>query len=257
MQSRRYSYLISIAYFGARFKGWAKQTGQATVEGKLERVFRFVLGHDDFTLIGSSRTDSGVSCRGGFVQLFLREKVEFESCLAKLNEHLGGEIRLGSVKETSRDFNLIQSVEKKTYCYFFSDSPDFHPFASSFLTQVFDINSLERMRENASLYVGKRDFRAFCKMSENKKNYTRTILETKVYETEEFLGGFFPEKVFCFEVTGAGFLHHQVRKMVSAVWKFSPGEILERLEQPNADWAAVPTAPAAGLILWETILDLK
>ncbi|WP_332913723.1 tRNA pseudouridine(38-40) synthase TruA [Algoriphagus boritolerans] len=186
MRSRPYSYLFSISYYGARFKGWAKQKGQPTVEGKLERVFRFVLGHEDFRLIGSSRTDSGVSCRQGFVQIFLREEVDFEPILLALNVNLNGEIRLNAVHEIPRDFNLIQSVSQKTYRYYFSDSESFHPFASAFLTSAFQINSLERMQENASLFVGKHDFRVFCRISGDKKDFTREIFEAKVFEIKTF-----------------------------------------------------------------------
>lgn len=256
MLSRPFSYLFSISYYGARFKGWAKQKGQPTLEGKLERVFRYVLGHEDFRLIGSSRTDSGVSCRQGFVQIFLREEMDFEPILAALNLNLNGEIRFNSVRPISRDFNLIHSVKQKTYRYFFSDSESFHPFASAFLTSVSQINSLERMQENASLFVGKHDFRAFCRISGNKIDFTREILEAKVFETEAFSTEFSPEKIYCFEVTGTGFLYHQVRKMVYAIWYFSLEEIKSRLENPTHEWETVPTASANGLVLWETVLDL-
>lgn len=256
MQNRPYSYLFSISYFGARFKGWVPQTGQPTVQGKIEKVLRYVLGHEDFSLIGSSRTDSGVSCRQGFVQIFLREKDDLEALLPAFNNNLGGEIKLNSVREIPRDFNLIQAVKKKTYRYFFSDSEIFHPFAASFLTMVSGINSLTQMQENASLFVGEHDFQAFCKVSENKTDFTREILETKLYLTDDFQGEFFPEKVYCFEVTGTGFLHHQVRKMVYSIWYFPHEEIKERLANPTADWKPVPTASANGLVLWETVLDL-
>jgi tRNA pseudouridine38-40 synthase len=254
MLSRPYSYLFSISYYGARFKGWAKQPGQPTVEGKLERTFRFVLGHDDFSMIGASRTDSGVSCRLGFLQFFLREKVDLESLLPELNHSLNGEIALNSVSEISRDFNLINSVEQKTYRYFFSDSGDYHPFASAFLTNVPTINSLQQMQEIASVFVGVHDFTAFCKTSENKSDYVREVLEAKIYETNEFMGGFFPAKSYCFEVTGTGFLHHQVRKMVSAIWHLSADQVRERLTVPEGQWDQIPTAPPHGLVLWETVL---
>lgn len=256
MRSRPYSYLFSISYFGSRFKGWAKQTSQPTVEGKLERVFRFVLGNDDFSMIGSSRTDSGVSCREGFLQVFLKEKFEFESLLTELNQNLGGEIRLNSVQEIRRDFNLIQSVTQKTYRYFFSDSESFHPFASASLTWVNGINSLNQIQENAALFVGKHDFRAFCKFSGEKTDFTRDILEAKVFEDDSFSSEFFPSKTLCFEVTGRGFLYHQVRKMMHAIWYFSPDQIKERLENSNRSWESVQTASANGLVLWETVLDL-
>lgn len=256
MRSRPFSYLFSISYFGARFKGWAKQTGQATVEGKLERVFRFVLGHDDFSMIGSSRTDSGVSCREGFLQLFVKEKIDFESLLTELNQNFGGEIRFNSVQEIHRDFNLIQSVKQKTYRYFFSDSESFHPFASAFLTSVNGINSLEQMQENAVLFIGQHDFKAFCKASGTKTDFVREVISTRIFESDTFSSEFSPAKSYCFEVTGTGFLYHQVRKMIYAIWYFSPDKIKERLENPEGPWEPVPTASANGLVLWETVLDL-
>ena len=152
-------------------------------------------------------------------------------------------------------FNLIQSVRQKTYRYFFSDSASFHPFASAFLTSVSQINPLEQMQENASLFVGKHDFRAFCRLSGNKADYTREILEAKVFETEAFSTEFSSEKTYCFEVTGTGFLYYQVRKMVYAIWYFSPEEIKSRLENPTHEWETVPTASANGLVLWETVLE--
>lgn len=254
MLSRPHTYLFSISYFGARFKGWAKQKDQPTVEGKLERVIRFVLGHEDFRILGSSRTDAGVSCRSGFVQIFLREKADLEALLSELNANLGGEIRLNSVREIPREFNLIHEVAKKTYRYFFSDSEDFHPFASSLVTAVSKINPLSQMQENASLFVGKHDFRAFCKVSENKTDYVREILEAKIFQTDEFQGEFFPTPIYCFEVTGTGFLHHQVRKMVGAIWYLHAQEISQRLEKPTGNWEQIPPAAANGLVLWETFL---
>lgn len=225
------------------------------MEGKLDRVFRFVLGHEDFSFLGSSRTDSGVSCRLGYVQLFLREKADLRNQVLALNTSLGGEIQLEFVGEVPRSFNLIQAVKQKTYKYFFADSSNFHPFASSFIAAVEGINSFPRLAQNASLFEGSHDFRAFCKISENKTDYIREVLEAKIYLTQDFQGKFFPEKVYCFEVIGTGFLHHQVRKMVHAIWCFSHQEIKERLENPSAEWKPVPTAPANGLILWETVLE--
>lgn len=255
MLSRPYSYLFSISYYGARFKGWAQQKGQPTIEGKIERILRFVLGHEDFRIIGSSRTDSGVSCKSGYVQIFLREKTDLEPLLPILNLNLGGEIKFNSVMEVSRDFNLIQSVQKKTYRYFFSNDSNFHPFASAFIAQVAKVNPLKKMQENASLFIGKHDFKAFCKVSGNKTDFVREVLSAEVYESELFPSEFSPENRYCFEVTGSGFLYHQVRKMVYAVWYFSPDQIKERLENPNASWDPIPTASANGLVLWETVLE--
>ena len=256
MQHKPISYLFSISYFGARFKGWAKQPEQPTVEGKLERVLRFVLEERSFRLIGSSRTDSGVSCRKGFVQLFTEEQIDFEALLETINTHLGGEIRLEGVQPIARDYNLIQSVRQKTYRYFFASLQNFHPFASSFVSAVPFSNSLNQMLELGSLFVGRHNFKAFCQPSATKSSYERSIEAVRVFELNEMNSLYTPTQVFVVEVVGQGFLHHQVRKMVYAIWNWNAEQIQERLEDPESSWAPVPTAPANGLVLWDTVLDL-
>ncbi len=257
MQSKPFSYRFSISYFGARFKGWAKQPEQPTVEGKLERVLRFVLEDRSFTLIGSSRTDAGVSCRKGYLQLFVEEKIAFEDLLQTINAHLGGEIRLDSVQEVPRDFNLIQSVHQKTYRYFFAQPEEFHPFASSFVSAVTFANTLIQMQENGQLFVGRHNFKAFCQSTATKLSYEREVESLSVYEVQDIPSSFAPSQVYGVEVIGKGFLHHQVRKMVYAIWNWNTAQIQERLAHPEKVWPAVPTAPAQGLILWDTVLKLE
>lgn len=257
--TRPFSYLFSISYYGARFKGWAVQPSQPTVQGKLEKVLRFVLGHEDFTVLGSSRTDAGVSCRSGYVQIFLREKSDLEKSLPDLNLHLGGEIKINSVRDIPRDFNLIGSVKKKTYRYYFSNSAEFHPFASAYLTNVPGKLDLEKMKESAQIFVGTHNFKSFCTPSPNKSDYVREILSAEIYLTDEFHGLYFPWEIYCFEVTGNGFLHHQVRIMMNAIWEVGKGgitleELSQRLKNPES-WDKIAPAPANGLVLWETVLD--
>jgi len=48
-----------------------------------------------------------------------------------------------------------------------------------------------------------------------------------------------------------------VRKMVYALWNWNADQIQERLTHPEKDWPAVPTAPAQGLVLWDTVLKLE
>ncbi|MBN3580762.1 tRNA pseudouridine(38-40) synthase TruA [Algoriphagus aestuarii] len=260
MQSRPHSYLFSISYFGARYKGWAPQPNQPTVQRRLERVIRHVLGHEDFSLIGSSRTDSGVSCVRGYVQIFLREKVEMNSLLPELNEHLPQDIQLNSVQEVATNFNLIQSVKQKTYRYYFSISDFFHPFASAFIVNIKEDLNWEGMRKACQLFVGKHNFKGFCRPSENKSDYFREVLSADILSSNEFLGQFFPEKIFYLEITGTGFLHHQVRMMMSAIWQIGKrgmevSEILQRFESPEM-FEKLPPAPANGLVLWETVLGI-
>lgn len=257
MQSRPFSYLFSISYFGARYKGWAPQPNQPTVQRRIERVLGHVLGHTDFSLIGASRTDSGVSCKQGYFQLFLKEEAKLKNFVEELNTFLPEDIHIFEMNEVPFSFNLISSVEEKTYRYYFSKDPKFHPFASALVTMVnFDLD-LGKMSEAAALFEGEHDFWTFCKPSPQKTNYTRTILSAAVYPSEEAFGPFPPSDVYYFEVAGKGFLHHQVRKMMTAIWEVGSGnweisDLQARLEEPRKDWEQIPPAPANGLVLWET-----
>ncbi|MBN3520498.1 tRNA pseudouridine(38-40) synthase TruA [Algoriphagus lutimaris] len=258
MQSRPYSYLFSISYFGARYKGWAPQPNQPTVQRRLERVLRHVLGHEDFSLIGGSRTDSGVSCLGGYAQLFMRESIDMDSLLPQLNEHLPQDIKLNKVQEVPASFNLIQSVQQKIYRYYFSSFLSFHPFASAFMVNVPTKLNWEAMKKACELFIGVHNFKGFCRPSENKTDYHREVISAGIVSSNEFQGQFFPEDIFYFEITGTGFLHHQVRMMMSALWQIGKGEmeiaeILQRFESPEK-FEKLPPAPANGLLLWETVL---
>lgn len=258
MQLRPITYLFTISYFGARFKGWAIQKGQPTIQGKIERVFRYVMGHEDFTIMGGSRTDSGVSCNQGFFQIFLKEEVHWDDLIPALNENLGGEILIHEVRQVERSFNLIQEIQKKTYRYFFARNAD-HAFSSSFVVPVFKDLRLDQMNLAAKAFEGSYDFKAFCTLSDTKSNFTRTINFSDI-RLEKGLGiDFFQDKIYCFEVEGEGFLHHQVRKMMRAIWYVGSGEwsledIQNRLSNPDSDWEKIPAAPAYGLFLWETNL---
>ena len=222
-------------------------------------MLRHVLGHEDFSLIGASRTDSGVSCLGGYVQVFLREKVDMDIILPQLNEYLPQDIQLNSVKDVHASFNLIQSVNQKTYRYYFANVKDFHPFASAFLVNVSEVLNWKMMKEACQLFIGTHDFKAFCKPSENKTDYVREVLSASISTSSEFIGQFFPQEIFYFEITGTGFLHHQVRMMMSAIWQIGKGEmeiseIAQRFESPEK-FDKLPPAAANGLVLWETVLS--
>lgn len=195
---------------------------------------------------------------GGYVQVFLREKVDMYSLLPELNEHLPQDIQLNSVQEVPTNFNLIQSVQRKTYRYYFSNSPEFHPFASAFIVNVSEELNWEKMHEACHLFIGKHDFKGFCKPSENKTDYVRDVLSSEIRTSNEFLGQFFPQEIYYFEISGTGFLHHQVRMMMSAIWQIGKGEmeifeIAKRFESPD-EFEKLPPAPSNGLVLWETVL---
>jgi tRNA pseudouridine38-40 synthase len=188
------------------------------------------------------------------VQVFTKEEVAFETLLESINAHLGGEIRLEWCGAVSRDYNLIQEVSQKTYRYFFAEATGFPPFSSAFVSAVLLSRSLEQMQGNAACFLGRHNFKAFCQPSPTKSTFVREVDAIAVFEATDFPQRDPNMSVFCVEVKGTGFLHHQVRKMAHAIWTMTPQQISARLAKPEADWEPVSTASPNGLILWETRL---
>jgi tRNA pseudouridine38-40 synthase len=252
MQNRPFTYLFSIQYLGLRYHGWQKQPGVKTIQGSLEKAFRYILGHEDFTILGASRTDSGVSCNRGAFELFLKHEVSSD-LVGKINAYLPSDIRILEMKTVSLDFNIIQDVAWKEYHYHFAFGEKFHPFAAGNLTFFEGFPDVELMKEGAKCFVGKYDFRRFCSIDKVTENYVREIFETKI-TNHPFAGqGFIPESAFTFSVKGAGFLRYQVRIMMGALLDLGLGKIsLEELIGAFDSKESGPIAiavPAYGLVL--------
>jgi len=261
MQSKPISYLFEISYFGSRYKGWAPQVNLRTVQRQLERVINYVSDDEDFTLIGSSRTDSGVSCRQGFFQLFFKKEIEISAFAQSLNEFLPPDIRVKAKREVDSKFNLIQSVSSKTYRYYFSDSEQFNALEAAHVAWFQGPLKVSAMKEACTLLMGKNDFKAFCKPNPNKSDYVREIFKMNLSKTQKIETIHFDNPVYVLKVRGSGFLHQQIRKMVTAIVRmgnrsWESKDITERLDKPDMTWEAIPPAPANGLILWETEVDL-
>lgn len=259
MQTRPFSYLIRIQYLGLRYHGWQVQKGVKTVQGTLERVFRHVLGHEDFTVLGSSRTDSGVSCLHGAFVLYLREEPLLAQLLRSANEHLPADIRLLEARRVDRRFNVIRDVAKKKYGYYFSVGAKPHPFQSACLAYAGTELDLGRMREAANCFVGRHDFRRFCTHSKQVDDFVRELYSAELCPVGT-CSPFWPsDSTYVFRVEGSGFLMHQVRRMAAALFMVGRGEIsIDAIQEALTDTACspcCPIAPAQGLVLEEVVFQ--
>ncbi|MFC0262232.1 tRNA pseudouridine(38-40) synthase TruA [Fontibacter flavus] len=253
MQTRPFTYLFYLQYLGLRYSGWQKQKGVKTIQGTLERGIRYVLGHEDFNILGASRTDSGVSCQKGAFELFLRTPLEQVGFLEKVNENLPADIRLLSCLPVSKTFNVIQDIEWKEYHYHMAFGEKFHPFAAANLAYFPGNPDIKIMQEGASLFLGKHDFRKFCSIDKLTDNYQREIFESAIIPHPRAGTGLVPDNALIFKVRGDGFLRYQVRMMVSALVELGLGNIsLSDMNQALHSEECRPLvrhAPANGLIL--------
>ncbi|UCS92948.1 tRNA pseudouridine(38-40) synthase TruA [Echinicola marina] len=262
MKSKPYTYLFRVQYLGFRYHGWQKQPGVKTVQEMLQRAFKGALGIEEFNILGSGRTDTGVSCLNGAFELFSAEPIEdLQKTLKSCNTFLPDDIRLLSAGEVGPQFNVIQDVVEKEYRFYFSYGTKPHPFSAPFTVVFPEKLDVALMREGAKLFEGTRDFRNFCTKPKPETIFKRFIDLAVIDELES------PDSSwelcapnYCFRVRGKGFLRNQVRIMMGALYDLGKGKMkLEELE--NALKGELEIGPISrkalptGLVLYDVIYE--
>lgn len=250
-------YLIHLQFLGFRFHGWQLQKDVKTVQYMLNRTLVTVLGHENFKTLGASRTDSMVSANHHLCQLATEEELDLNEFVEKMNFNLPQDIRILKLENKEKKFNLLNSKKIKTYHYYFTFGAKTHPFIAPLVTNIIDDLDLEKMQKAAELFIGEHNFRQYCYRGNENKIYIRKVFESKIFETNDFQGTFFPEKIYCFKVSGNGFMRNQIRLMMGTLFQLGIGKITidqiqKTLEKENTETRPIGfIAPASGLVLIE------
>ncbi|MBW3470107.1 tRNA pseudouridine synthase A [Arthrospiribacter ruber] len=251
MNTKKNCYLLYIQYLGLRYSGWQRQKGVKTIQGTLERGIRYVLGHEDFNVLGASRTDAGVSCRKGAFELFLKEPLPNIDFLTLLNQNLPTDIKVLELQPIGLEFNIIQDVESKTYAYtfVFGEKPD--PLENPTAGYFPGMPDVDLMKAGAAKLVGKFDFRRFCSVDKVTIDFVREVSAAELVQDASIRDT--KSTTLVFIVSGKGFLRYQVRIMAGALADLGLGKLtLEDFENALIQTEGSPVAiaaPACGLVL--------
>ncbi|WP_305114002.1 tRNA pseudouridine(38-40) synthase TruA [uncultured Adlercreutzia sp.] len=250
---RERSFSCTVGYDGAPFAGFAKQPGQATVQGELEGALALLLRRP-VDVVCAGRTDAGVHARGQVVSFDadtneLRGRT-LHSLRRSLNALTAEGVVVRAVDERPRGFSARFDAQWREYKYYLSCGdvpPVFTGHTSWFVGPNLDIAAMER---GAAHLIGEHDFKSFCMAaSAVGKPTCRNVSEISI-ASEEILGE--PHRVIT--VRGNAFLHSMVRTIVGTLVMVGRG-----MREP--DWvaevlaardrqAAGENAPAAGLVFW-------
>jgi len=248
-----YYYLIHIQYLGFRYHGWLKQPGLKTVESMVEKTAKFVLGHDRFKILGTSRTDAKVSANHSAFELFVEDALDMDVLLMDFNQHLPNDIKILKIESVSKDFNIIQAPRVKEYAYLFSHGEKNHPFCAPLMHSSKELLDIDLMKQGAHLFKGKHNFVRYCTKPGAKTTFDREILVSKIKENNILKANFFPRKSYAYHIHARGFLRYQVRLIVGQLLclgrcEISLNEIKETLNGKDTQ-PLRHIAPSSGLIL--------
>ncbi|NUO53762.1 MAG: tRNA pseudouridine(38-40) synthase TruA [Polyangiaceae bacterium] len=241
--------LLSVAYDGRPFSGYAMQRDRRTVAGELLGALR----HIDASIPevrGASRTDAGVHAKDQRVGFDPSKDFPLTAWTHGAQKHLPEEISIKSAVYVERGFSPRHHAIAKTYRYTLLADDSRDPFFAGRAWRVPEL-ATERARRLLELEGetarGTHDFAAFRNAADQRESTVRTLFSVTVRSALDD-----PRLVFV-DVRGNGFLYNMVRILVGTIvdvarGRLQPGAVARALASKDRRDAGI-TAPPDGLVL--------
>jgi tRNA pseudouridine38-40 synthase len=242
----RHGILLTLAYDGSRFSGFAPQNNGVTVAGVL-RAAILQMDPSAGPLRVASRTDAGVHARAQVACFDCQLDIESRGWLLGLSAFLPPEVAVQRVARVPAGFNPSQEARAKTYHYWILRGTVRDPFLAGRAWRVHDKLDLEAMRAEAQALLGTHDFSAFRGSADRRENAVRTISLAELSELEA------APRCVCFAIRGDRFLYNMVRIIVGTLVDVGrrhcdPGAVLRAYDSKKRTDLGM-TAPPDGLYL--------
>jgi len=245
----RHGVLLTVAYDGSSFAGFAPQPTQRTVAGELLGAIR-AMDPTVREIRGASRTDSGVHARGQCVAFDAARSIPPRGWVLGITRHLPTEIAVVRAAVVEPGFVPRFVSVGKLYRYLLFDSLVRDPFLEGRVWRVegaSDPEPLGRSREEAARALGEHDFAAF-RSAADERTSTRRTLRSLTLEPDPRGSG-----LLRIDVEGDAFLHTMVRILVGTLvdvgrGRLAPGAIDRAFVSLNRRDLGI-TAPPDGLSL--------
>lgn len=244
---------LTMAYDGTPFSGFAKQSGQLTVQGCLDEALELLYKRPVETTC-AGRTDSGVHARHQVVSFDLSDSElkgrSFDTLQRSLNALIDNHAVVTAIEEKEFGFSARFDAKAREYRYFLHTKRNRPVLIFDRVWHIGRPLEIDKMKESAHYLIGEHDFKSFCIASSAEGKPThRNLMELEI-STEELLG----EEVVTIRVIGSAFLHSMVRTIVGTLVSVGLGrqepfwvkEVLAARDRK----AAGETAPAKGLFFW-------
>lgn len=240
-------YRLTLAYHGASYAGWQRQTNALAVQQVVEEALSGLLGAT-VQIHGAGRTDAGVHARGQTAHLRLDEPFPEKGLVHGTNHRLPPDIRLLAAHRMPAGFHARKSALGKEYLYRFYRGRVVPPLDDPFVMRAPRGLDVAAMRRAIACLVGGHDFTAFASAGGAHGQPVRRIFAATVDESGRELH---------LRFVGDGFLRGMVRAMAGTLLEVGtgrrpPGSVAELLTgRPRTE--AGPSAAAQGLVLERVI----
>ena len=244
--------LLTVAYDGRRFSGWARQTNARSVAGELEGAIAAVDPKASLTR-GLSRTDAGVHAREQLVAFDTDKDIPLRGWVLAISQHLPDEIAIVRASRVQPGFDARRFLTRKVYRYTVLHSLVRDPFLEGRAWRIMERFNHSEINAIAQSLVGKHDFAAFRGAADTRTDTVRQIFRIEVLRAHS------DDRITLVEVEGNKFLYNMVRIIVGTLIDIArerrPKDALIRALASGARTDLGITAPPDGLCLERVTID--
>lgn len=250
--------LLTVAYDGSAFSGWARQPGERTVEDVLSTALRAV-DPEASRLRGVSRTDAGVHAEAQTVGVDVSRDIDARGWVLATNASLPDDVAVRAARRVPAGTDPRDLARQKRYRYRLLVDRVRDPLVRHRAWRVEHALDLERMSREAARLEGTHDFSAYRTAKDGREDTTRTLSRVAI-ERPCAERGCTERDVLSVVVEGDRFMHNMVRIVVGTLVDVARGRLPEETVLrafDSGDRATLgPTAPALGLTLERVDLAL-
>jgi tRNA pseudouridine38-40 synthase len=247
-----YGVLLTVAYDGAAFSGWAaqKDAGTRTVEQVLGGAIRAVDPRAEGPR-GTSRTDAGVHARGQLAAVDASLDIPPRGWVLAVNQHLPEDVAVRAARSVPAGFQPRFASRGKRYRYEIVLDVVRDPLLFNRAWRIGYDMDMTLLGREAKTIVGTHDFAAFRAAADARVSTTRTVTRVDVERAGDRVA---------IVVEGTAFLYNMVRILVGSLVDVARGQLPEgaiaRALAGGARGLAGQTAPAHGLYLEHVDVEL-
>lgn len=235
---------LTVAYDGTAYRGWQVQPNGITIEEVLNKALLDLL-KEPVSVIGASRTDSGVHGLGNVAVFDTENRMPGDKICFAVNQRLPEDVRVVHSEEVPLDWHPRKQNCTKTYEYKILNCRIEVPTRRLYAHFCHYPLDVEKMRQAASYLIGEHDFASFCASNHQAEETVRTLYEITVTKDSD--------DIVTIRLRGNGFLYNMVRIIAGTLIRVGsdmyPPEHMKEILEARSRAAAGDTAPAKGLTL--------